>query len=99
MDKQKGCHVFILELTPYMEGFFGTEWYNSYHDTKKRTDIDDNTKNAICEMYARMLRQIWSQSLEYHKKVKEEKSYQGIQTPEFVDKMISILEKQLEEVK
>ena len=49
-------------------------------------------------MYAKMLKQIWGQELEYHKKIKENGNYQGIQTPEFVDKMIAVLEKQLKKI-
>lgn len=98
MEKIKGLSVFVLELDPGMEGYFGTEWNSLYQENKERTDIDDATKKAICRMYARMLKQIWEQSLEYYKKVKEEKSYQGIQTPEFVDEMIAILEKQLKKI-
>lgn len=98
MEKIKGGNVFILELDPGMEGYFVTEWDNLYRENKEREDIDDATKKAICRMYARMLKQIWEQELEYHKKIKEVGNYQGIQTPEFVDKMIAVLEKQLKKI-
>ncbi|MBM6874690.1 hypothetical protein [Fusobacterium mortiferum] len=85
----------IIILDGFEESYFETEWLSLFRQTKERTDIDPEVKKQVGSMYAGLLKQIWEQNLKGYKNCKK---FDENFTPEFVQKLIKILEKNLKEV-
>lgn len=85
----------VITLGGFEESYFETEWLSQFRQTKERTDIDPETKKQIGSMYAGLLKQLWEQELEGYRNCKK---FDENFTPEFVQKLIEILERNLKEV-
>lgn len=99
MNNREELENINIKLDGSLQGYFETEWYSSYKYQKERKDIDESVKSSLMGMYANLLLQLWSSRLKSYKKIKEEKSYDEFYTEELVDKIIGILEKEIEEIK
>lgn len=94
----KEHNKYIINLDSGMYGYFTTEWYSLWKETKEREDLDTNIKSVICKMYSNVLNQVWSQELGWFKEIKDNDLFNEFYTEEFVEKMIEVLEKQIKEI-
>lgn len=88
-------NTYKIELDEGMYGFFTTEWYSLLKEMEGKEDLPQNVKDAICNMYKKMLKPCWEQELKRFESINE---YDDFYTKEFVDNMINILKKQIEYV-
>ena len=90
---------YIVKLNAGQYGFFETEWYNMFLKTEKREDLDKDTKKVIGSMYASLLIQLYEQSLEFYKNIKNNNLYDDFHTEEMVTRFINLYERDIKKYK
>ncbi len=86
---------YTLKLDAGQCGYFETEWAHLYEKTKQREDLDEPLKKVILKMYASLLIQLYSQSLELLKEKKKNNDFDEFFTEKNIDDLINSYEKEI----
>ncbi|WP_461811352.1 hypothetical protein [Faecalimonas sp.] len=86
---------YTLKLDAGQCGYFETVWANLYEQTKQREDLNTVVKEMILKMYASLLIQLYSQSLEFLKEKKKNNDFDEFFTEKNIDDLINSYEKEI----